>query len=414
VTRRAEVIAIGSELLGPSRVDSNGSFLARRLGAQGIALAFRTIVGDDPADLRAAVSTALGRADVVIATGGLGPTVDDLTREAVSEALGLPLIEDAALVRGLEERFARHGLSMPPANRRQAMVPAGASVIPNRHGTAPGLLIRTDAGRLLALLPGVPVEMERMVEETLLGAIGASEEVFATRVFKVSGLTESETDRRLQPAHAAAGGVEWTILAAPGQVEIHLRERVPPGARAAGIERLDAAIAAALGDHLFGRDDQTLEGVVAAALAGRGESVAAAESVTGGGVARLLTSIPGASRWFLGGVVAYTDAAKRALLGVDAAMLATHGAVSEPVARAMAEGIRTRLGATWGVATTGYAGPEGGGPDLPPGTVHVAVAGPHLAEHRTWRVPGPRGVVQERSVRSAIDLLRRSLMRAAA
>ncbi|HUD72811.1 MAG TPA: competence/damage-inducible protein A [Dongiaceae bacterium] len=414
MTRRAEVIAIGSELLGPSRVDSNGSFLARRLGAQGIALAFRTIVGDDPADLRAAVSTALGRADVVIATGGLGPTVDDLTREAVSEALGLPLIEDAALVRGLEERFARHGLSMPPANRRQAMVPAGASVIPNRHGTAPGLLIRTDAGRLLALLPGVPVEMERMVEETLLGAIGASEEVFATRVFKVSGLTESETDRRLQPAHAAAGGVEWTILAAPGQVEIHLRERVPPGARAAGIERLDAAIAAALGDHLFGRDDQTLEGVVAAALAGRGESVAAAESVTGGGVARLLTSIPGASRWFLGGVVAYTDAAKRALLGVDAAMLATHGAVSEPVARAMAEGIRTRLGATWGVATTGYAGPEGGGPDLPPGTVHVAVAGPHLAEHRTWRVPGPRGVVQERSVRSAIDLLRRSLMRAAA
>jgi len=414
VTRRAEVIAIGSELLGPSRVDSNGSFLARRLGAQGIALAFRTIVGDDPADLRAAVSTALGRADVVIATGGLGPTVDDLTREAVSEALGLPLREDPALLRGLEERFARHGLSMPPRNRRQAMVPEGASVIPNRHGTAPGLLIRTAAGRLLALLPGVPVEMERMVEETLLGALGASEDRFATRIFKVSGLTESETDRRLQPAHAAAGGVEWTILAAPGQVEIHLRERVPPGARAAGIERLDAAIAEALGDHLFGRDAETLEGVVAAALGARGESVAAAESVTGGGVARLLTSIPGASRWFLGGAVAYTDGAKRALLGVDAAMLATHGAVSEPVARAMAEGIRTRLGATWGVATTGYAGPEGGGPDQPPGTVHVAVAGPRLVEHRTWRVPGPRLVVQERTVRSAIDLLRRALMQAAA
>jgi nicotinamide-nucleotide amidase len=414
VTRRAEVIAIGSELLGPSRVDSNGSFLARRLGEQGIALAFRTIVGDDLADLRAAVSTALGRAEIVIATGGLGPTVDDLTREAVSEALGLPLHEAPALLRGLEERFARHGLSMPPRNRRQAMVPEGASVIPNRHGSAPGLLIRTGAGRLLALLPGVPVEMERMVDETLLGALGASEDRFATRIFKVSGLTESETDRRLQPAHADAGGVEWTILAAPGQVEIHLRERVPPGAHAAGIERLDAAIAAALGDHLFGRDDETLEGVVATAIGARGESVAAAESVTGGGVARRLTSIPGASRWFLGGAVAYTDAAKRTLLGIDAALLASHGAVSEPVARAMAEGIRTRLGATWGVATTGYAGPEGGGPDHPPGTVHVAVAGPHGDTHRTWRVPGPRVVVQERTVRSAIDLLRRSLMKAPA
>ncbi len=412
--RRAEVIAIGSELLGPSRVDSNGAFLARRLGAQGIALAFRTIVGDDHDDLRAAVSTALGRAEIVIATGGLGPTVDDRTREAVADALGLRLREDPALLRGLEERFARHGLSMPPANRRQAMVPEGASVLPNPHGTAPGILIRTDAGRLLALLPGVPVEMERMVEESLLGALGAPEERFATRIFKVSGLTESETDRRLQPAHAAAGAVEWTILAAPGQVEIHLRERVAPGARAAGIEHLDDAIAAALGDHLFGRDDETLEGVVAAMLGARGESVAAAESVTGGGVARLLTSIPGASRWFLGGAVAYTDEAKRSLVGVDAGLLATHGAVSEPAARAMAEGIRTRLGATWGVATTGYAGPEGGGPDRPPGTVHVAVAGAHLVEHRTWRVPGPRRVVQERTVRSAIDLLRRALMKAAA
>lgn len=414
MTRRAEVIAIGSELLGPSRVDSNGSYLARRLGERGIALAFRTIVGDDPADLRAAVSIALGRAEVVIATGGLGPTVDDLTREAVSETLGLPLREETSILRGLEERFARHGLAMPPGNRRQAMVPEGATVIPNRHGTAPGLLIRRGEGRVLALLPGVPVEMEAMVEETLLPALGPAAARFATRVFKITGLTESETDRRLQPAHADRGGVTWTILAAPGQVEIHLREEVGPGGRPAGIERLDTAIAAALGDHLFGRDDQALEGVVASALARRGESVATAESVTGGGVARLLTTVPGASAWFRGGVVAYTDDAKRVLLGVDATLLAERGAVSEAVARAMAEGVRARLGATWGIATTGYAGPDGGGAANPPGTVHVAVAGPRGGEHRAWRVPGPRPVVQERTVRSAIDLLRRCLIKEAA
>jgi nicotinamide-nucleotide amidase len=409
VSRRAELIAIGSELLGWSRLDTNGSYLARRLGERGIPVRFRTIVGDDPADLRAAFAVALGRAEVVIATGGLGPTVDDLTREAVAELLGLPLDEDAALLRGIEERFRRHGLAMPPSNRRQAQVPRGAEVLPNSVGTAPGLVLRQGT-RIVALLPGVPAEMESMVEDALLPRLQAANEVLASRVLKIAGLTESETDRRLAEVHAGAGDVEWTILAAPGQIEIHLRERVGAGATPAGIDRLDAAIAAILGEHLFGRDDQTIESAVGRLATAAGATAAVAESVTGGGVAARLTSIPGASRWFRGGAVAYGDDAKIALAGVDPGILAREGAVSVAVAAGMAEGIRARLGATWGLATTGYAGPEGGGPDRPPGTIVLGLAGPGVANTRTLRLPGPRAIVQQRAVMAALDLLRRGLM----
>jgi nicotinamide-nucleotide amidase len=409
VSRRAELIAIGSELLGPSRLDTNGSYLARRLGELGIAVRFRTIVGDDPADLRAAFAVALGRAEVVIATGGLGPTVDDLTREAVAELLGLPLDDDAALLRGIEERFRRHGLTMPPSNRRQAQVPRGAEVLANSVGTAPGLVLRQGA-RLVVLLPGVPGEMERMVEDGVLPRLEAADEVLASRILKIAGLTESETDRRLAEVHAGAGDVEWTILASPGQIEIHLRERVRAGAIPAGIDRLDMAIAAVLGEHLFGRDDETIESAVGRLASAAGATAAVAESITGGGVAARLTSIPGASRWFRGGAVAYSDDAKVALAGVDPEILGREGAVCEPVAAGMAEGIRARLGATWGLATTGYAGPEGGGPDRPPGTVILGLAGPGVATARTLRVPGPRAIVQQRAVMAALDLLRRGLM----
>lgn len=409
MSRDAELIAVGSELLGPTRLDTNGSYLARRLGERGIAVRFRTIVGDDPADLRAAFATALDRVDLVIATGGLGPTVDDLTREAVADLLGLPLEEDPDILRGIEERFRRHGLVMPPANRRQARVPRGAEVLPNEAGTAPGLLLRQGA-RTVALLPGVPVEMERMLDDALLPRLESAGSILAHRVLKISGLTESETDRRLASVHAAAGEVQWTILAAPGQIEIHLRERVAAGAAPEGIDRLDAAVAAALGDHLFGRDDQTMESVIGRLAVEAGASAAVAESVTGGGVAARLTAVPGASRWFRGGAVAYTDEAKAVLAGVGAAMVAREGAVSEAVAAAMAEGIRSRLRATWGLATTGYAGPEGGGPDRPPGTIMLGLAGPGVAATRAFRVPGARAVVQQRAAMSALDFLRLGLL----
>lgn len=408
-TRRAETIAIGSELLGAERVDTNGLFLSRCLEEKGIAVAFRTVVGDDPADLRAALATALGRAEVVIATGGLGPTVDDLTREAVSELLGLPLAEDAGVLRDIEERFRRYKFQMADNNRRQAMVPRGAEVLPNPLGTAPGLLLRPE-GRLLALLPGVPIEMERMTVESLLPRIGAGDGTLAHRVLRIAGLGESDVDRRLAAVHAGAAPVEWTILASPGQVEIHLRERVRGSGSALIIERLDREIADLLGAHLFGRDTETLEGVVSRLLGERGERVAAAESVTGGGVARRITSVPGASLRFAGGAVCYTDAAKVALAGVEPAVLASEGAVSAAAGLQMAEGIRRRLGAEWGIATTGFAGPEGGGPDRPVGMVILALAGPGVSVTRETTFPGLRATIQDRAAQAALDLLRRGLL----
>lgn len=407
-TLGAETLAIGSELLGPDRIDTNGSFLARLLGERGIAVRFRTVVGDDPADLGEAFRIALGRADVVIATGGLGPTVDDLTREAVAALLSLPLAEDPALVRDLEDRFRRIGRVMAPNNRRQAMVPKGALVLPNALGSAPGLLLRPH-GKHLALLPGVPSEMERMAREELMPRLPMAEAVFAHRVLKIAGLTESDVDRRLQPVWQSAGDVQWTILAGAGQIEIHLRERVPRGAGAANLDRLDAAAAAILGGNLFGRDDETLASVVARRLLDRGAVLAVAESITAGGVARRLAEVPGASRWLCGGAVVYTDAAKTALAGVPPEILARHGAMSAGTARALAQGIRARLGADWGLATTGLAGPPAPGDPGPPGTIFLAVAGPEGTRERHLVLPGDRGLVLVRAAQAAIDLLRRAL-----
>ena len=409
----AETLAIGSELLGPERIDTNGSFLARLLGERGIAVRFRTVVGDDPSDLKEAFRIALGRADVVIATGGLGPTVDDLTREAVAELLALPLEEDPALVRELEERFRRIGRVMAPTNRRQAMVPRGAEVLPNALGSAPGLLLHPD-GKHLALLPGVPSEMERMARDSLMPRLPSADQVFAHRILKIAGLTESDVDHRLQPVWKSAGDVQWTILAGAGQIEIHLRERIRRGGAPADLDRLEGAAASILGVNLFGRDDDTLASVVARRLLERGQTLAVAESITAGGVARRLAEVPGASRWLRGGAVVYSDAAKIALAGVPSETIATRGAISAETARALAAGIRARLGADWGLATTGLAGPPAPGDPGPPGTVYLAVAGPGEARDRHLVLPGDRALVLVRTAQAAIDLLRRALVGAPA
>jgi competence/damage-inducible protein CinA-like protein len=411
--RSAETLAIGSELLGPSRLDTNGLYLSRRLGERGFTVRFRTAVGDDPDDLRSAFDVAIRRSDVVVATGGLGPTVDDLTREAVAGLLGLPLEEDLAVLAGIEARFRSLGLVMPPRNRRQAEVPRGAVVLPNPLGTAPGLLLRHQ-DRTIALLPGVPAEMRAMVDAALLPLLGTTGERFVDRVLRIAGLGESEVDRRLLDVHRDRGPVEWTILAMVGQIEIHLRQKVEEKAAAPDVERLDAAIAAVLGAHLFGRDDATLESVIGDLLLRRGAKLAVAESLTGGAVARRITGVPGASRYFRGGVVAYSDDAKRDLAAVPEAVLREHGAVSEPAALGMAAGIAARLGADWGLATTGYAGPEGGDTAHPPGTVFLAVAGPGLRRARALTLPGDRSQVQERSTTAALDYLRRALLEAGA
>jgi len=404
----AELVAIGSELLGPARADTNGSFLTRRLGEAGIAVRFRTIVGDTPADLEDVLRNALRRSQVVIATGGLGPTIDDLTREAAAAVLDLPLDEDPSILRDLEDRYRKRGLVMPPQNRRQAQVPRGAEVIPNPHGSAPGLALR-HVGRLLVLLPGVPLEMRTMFDASVGPMLPASGMRFATRILKIAALTESEVDHRLDPVARSAAPVEWTILAAPGQVEIHLRERVPDGGGSPGIDRIDRQCAAILGDHLFGRDEETLEEIVGGRLLARKESVATAESLTGGLIAARLSSIAGASGWLAGGMVCYGEAAKTGLGGVAADLIAAHGAVSAPVAEALAAGARATLRTTWGVSATGYAGPDSG-PEGPPGTVFVAIAGTSVRRHAALRLPGDRAAIRKRAAQSALDLLRRAIL----
>ena len=408
--RRAEMIAVGSELLGPWAVDTNGSYLALRLSEIGIELRYRTVVGDALEDLRDALRLSLGRSELIIVTGGLGPTVDDVTRDAVAAALDLPLVEDLGIAPQIEERFRRHGLAMPAGNRRQALVPTGARVLPNRRGTAPGLRIRTGTS-LLILLPGVPSEMRQILEDEVLPGLGEEGERFAYRVLKIAGLTESDVDARLADIQRRAGDVGWTILANRGQIEIHLRERVVAGASPDGLNRLDAEIERVLGVHLFARDEQTMEGVVGGLLRGAGQTLAVAESVTGGAVARRVTSLPGASQYFLGGVVCYSDDAKCRVLGVRQETLAAGTAISAGVAAEMAGGARRLFRSTWGLATTGVAGPEGVSGDAAPGTLFLGISGParELTDRRL--LPGDRRVVRERSALAALDLLRRTLVR---
>jgi nicotinamide-nucleotide amidase len=406
---RAELVAVGSELLAPWHTDTNGAYLSRRLWERGIEVRFRTVVGDTREDLMETFRVGLSRSEMIVATGGLGPTIDDLTREALADLLERPLILDELVARGIEERFRRFALPMPPQNRRQAMVPKGAEVLPNRLGTAPGLWL--ESGRAtIVLLPGVPEEMRQIVEDSVLPRLPATGERFAYRVIKIAGLPESDVDRRLEHVARDAAPVVWTILAAPGQVEIHLRERLREGEAPAGIDRIDAAIVSTLGPHVFARDEEAMEEVIGRLLVEKGESLGAAESLTGGAIAERITSVPGASRYFLGGIVAYSDQAKRSLLGVRPETLQAHGAVSAETAAEMARGARRVLGTTWALSSTGYAGPEGGGPGRPPGQVFLGLAGPGIETTRELTFPGSRRTVRARTGRMAIDMLRRRLL----
>ncbi|MEE9292742.1 MAG: molybdopterin-binding protein, partial [Acidobacteriota bacterium] len=280
----AELIAIGTELLDPWHLDTNGAYLTRQLGTIGIAVRFRTVVGDDPDDLTDVFRIALGRSDLIIATGGLGPTIDDRTRETVAALLGRPLEERAGIVADLETRYAQIGLGLSEGARRQASVPRDAVVLPNRRGSAPGLLIR-EGKATIALLPGVPAEMREMVVDSLLSRLESGSTRIAYRTLLIAGLTESEVDRRLDPVAKNAAGIGWTILASPGQVSIHLSEPVKGGEEATRIAVTETEIRRILGDRLFAVDNETMEGVVGRLLHDSGGTLAVAESMTGGGVA---------------------------------------------------------------------------------------------------------------------------------
>ena len=415
----AEIIAVGSELLGWTRLDTNSLFIAERLAALGIEVKAKGVVGDDRVRLRSVFTQSLERADVVILTGGLGPTDDDITREVVAEALGLPLAEDDGITLAIRQRFARRGLEMPEVNRRQAMVPLGATVLPNAHGTAPGLALIAGE-KLVVLLPGPPREMQPMLGALcepagLLGARAGAERLYKVSLFTTQR-SESHVEEVAQPIYSAWRDqdppIETTILATPGQIELHLTLRSADDRLAR--ETLEAArtrLAAALGDCVFSTDGRSLPRLVGDLLRERGLTFAAAESCTGGLLLQRLTDLPGSSEYVRGGVVAYSNDLKVGMLDVDRDLLARHGAVSEPVAAAMAEGIRGRTGADVSVAITGIAGPGGGSDAKPVGTVVIAVlvTGKPLSV-RTHLLPGSREHVRFQSTQIALDVVRRLLL----
>ncbi len=411
----AAIIAVGSELLTPEKIDTNSLFITQVLNDLGIAVAFKAIVGDHRSELASHVAHALQRHRVLILTGGLGPTDDDLTREVVAGQLGLPMHEDAAIVEAIEQRFASRGWTMPAVNRRQALVPQGAAVLANPNGTAPGLWLEHD-GAVIALLPGPPREMKPMMEgevRTRLAARAGDTRLFR-RLVRVSGKGESAVEEIAQPIYSRwllqQPPIETTILAGLGQVELHLvlQSIDAPGANAA-LEVAVSELTHALGQDVVSTDGTALEAAVGNLLRERGWRVALAESCTGGLATSRLTDVAGSSDYVERSIVAYSNQAKVDLLGVSASLIAAHGAVSEPVAAAMAEGIRDRARVNVGVGITGIAGPGGGSLDKPVGTVCIAVAGT-VTRVRTFRFPGGREMVKAMSANWALDLLRRHLL----
>ena len=418
VPASAVIIAVGSELLTPHKVDTNSLYLTERLDRMGMAVRRKLVTGDDAGEIGDAVRHALRPGELVILTGGLGPTDDDRTRETVAEVLGLPLAEDPAIVADIRARFAARGLEMPDLNRRQALVPAGAGVLANRRGTAPGLWMEHESA-VVVLLPGPPRELRPMFEQhvsaRLAGRAGASR--IYRRVLRIAGRAESAVEAVAYPVYSAwqasEPSIETTVLSSLGQIELHLSTRASRSAEAE--RRLDAAtaeLAGVLGRDLFSSDGSSLEAVVGGLLRQHGLRVAVAESCTGGLVTSRLTDVPGSSDYVHAAWVAYSNDAKIAALGVEAKLLEARGAVSEAVADAMAQGARARAGVDVGLGVTGIAGPGGGSADKPVGTVWVSLAGPgSVRRARRLQLPGERDRVKFQASQAALDMLRRALLR---
>ncbi len=405
---KAEIIAVGSELLTPDRLDTNSLFLTEELNKLGIEVLRKTIVGDNRELLAEAFRDALNRVSLVIASGGLGPTEDDLTRETVADLLHRKLQRNDEVVRAIEARFRSFKRDMPSVNLRQAMVPEGAEVLNNPRGTAPGLWLE-DAGRMIALLPGPPRELKPLFLEEVL--LRLQRRVSGVRMHKrelrVTGLGESHVEERIRPIYTRYTDVNTTILASPGEIQIHLRYWTEDAVHAN--ETLDEMVRSfelALGDRIFAHSATSLEEVVAEILINNRATIAAAESCTGGLLAERLTRIPGSSSYFLGGVVCYSNEMKTAWADVPPDMIAAKGAVSSEVAIALAEGIRRRVGSALGVGITGVAGPGGGSEEKPVGTVHIALASPLGVKDRQVHLPGDREMVRFHASQVALDIVR--------
>lgn len=416
---KAAILAVGDELLAPGRVETNAIFLTEKLAGLGIPVVFRGVIGDDEEALARAMRERVEEAGLLFVTGGLGPTSDDRTRDALMRAFGVAGKIDEAVLEGIRQRFTKRGLAMPSVNERQAIVPEGGEVLPNRLGTAPGIWFASggeSAGKIVVLLPGPPRELEPMFErevrkrlESLAGHEGTLYEV---ATFLVAGLPESSVEQAIGPIYRTVANPVTTILASAGEVEIRLTASAASRAEA---QRLNLSLATpireALGEAIFSDRGEPLEAVVGRELEERGLTLATAESITGGLIAHRLTEVSGSSRYFGLGVVTYSNESKHELLGVPNELFGRVGAVSEEVARAMAIGARDRGGADLALSVTGIAGPSGGSPEKPVGLVYIGLAFDGGATVERHQLPGDRSYVKRWTSQLALDLVRRHLLR---
>jgi nicotinamide-nucleotide amidase len=410
----AELISVGTELLLGDILNSNAQYLSKQLASLGIACYYQSTVGDNPDRLQKVIELAASRANLLIFTGGLGPTPDDLTTETIAQTFSTPLVEDAAVVADIAAKFATRGRQMTDNNLKQALRPEGADILPNPVGTAPGMIWSPKPDVVLMTFPGVPTEMKRMWQDTAVPYLRSRQwatEVIASRTLRFWGVSESALAEKVGDLFDSTNP---TVAPYANWGEVKLRIAAKAGTEAealATIAPLEEHLRSIGGIDCYGADDDTLASVVGQLLARQGETISVAESCTGGGLGAMLTAVSGSSGYFLGGVIAYDNWIKQALLGVDAEVLASHGAVSAAVAQQMAEGVRDRTGSTWGLSITGVAGPEGGTAEKPVGLVYVGVAGPQVALGVPYRF-GDRGRewVRQVSACSALDQLRRRLI----
>jgi nicotinamide-nucleotide amidase len=412
----AEIVAVGSELLTPFRQDTNSLYITEKLNELGVDVIFKTIAGDNRAQLASVAQVALFRADVIIFMGGLGPTEDDLTREAVADTLGLELRRDAQVLEQLDRRFASRKMKMSANNLKQADILTGATVLPNSMGTAPGQWISgkyEGRERIIILLPGPPHELKKLFEEQCFERLRTKlpPTFIATRALKVAMMGESQCDARIAPIYTKHKDIQTTILAGAGEIQLHLKTRADSlEAAQERVDHLAGELEDELGDAVFSTQGESLEQIVGYFLQMRNSTLSVAESCTGGLLAERITSVSGSSRYFAGGATVYSNQLKSEFANVPEELIRKYGAVSRLVAVALAEGIRERCKTTLGVGITGVAGPSGGTPEKPVGLVFHALASDTGTEVVERNFPGDRKRIRWFATQQALDMVRRKLM----
>lgn len=410
---KAEIIAVGSEMLTPDRTDTNSLWLTEKLNEIGIELNAKSIIGDDPERLEKGIRAALEESDLVITTGGLGPTEDDITRQIAARAIGRELVLDESLVEHLRERFRQWGREMPEINKRQAYVIEGSEVLENPNGSAPGIFVALGE-KMLVIMPGPPREMKPMFENLVLPKIRekAGKVIVRRRVLKITGLGESAVDELIAPIYKEYASVQTSILFNKSEIELHLTAHGEAEDKISAVhEEMIARIREKLGPSLYSDDNESLEAVVGRLLRDAGKTLALAESCTGGLIAERLTDVPGSSAFFMEGAVTYSNEAKIRALGVSAETLEQHGAVSAETAEEMAAGMRERAGTDYAVSVTGIAGPDGGTEEKPVGLVFIGYADSDHVKSYRMVMPGDRFLIRWRTSQAALDILRRKMLK---